>query len=48
VIFYKNFFTDSEKSENKAKSDEKAQLTIVSEHFEEGFNAVIWLRSIRA
>ena len=29
--------TDSEKLENKAKSDEKAQLTIVSEHFEEGF-----------
>jgi len=38
---------DSEKSENKAKANEKAELTLVSKHFEAVFNAVIWLRSIR-
>ncbi len=38
---------DSEKSENKAKTNENAQLTIVSEHFEAVFNAVIWFLAIR-
>jgi len=50
---------DATKPENKAKANEKAELTIVSEHFEAVFrraphlilwrvNAVIWLRSIHA
>ena len=30
--------TNSKKPEYKAKPDEKAELTLVSEHFEEGFN----------
>ena len=40
-------FTDNEKLKYKAKSDEKAELTSVSEYFEEGFNAVIELLVIR-
>ena len=32
---------DNAKSESKAKPDAKAQLTCVSEHFKEGFNAAI-------
>lgn len=39
--------TDSEKPENKAKLSEKAEFTLVNEHFEEGFNAVIWFLRIR-
>ena len=40
-------FTDNEKLEYKAKSDEKTEHTLVCEYFEEGFNAVIALLVIR-
>lgn len=32
---------DDKRLENKAKHDAKAELTLVSEHFKECFNAVI-------
>lgn len=38
---------DNEKLEYKASSDEKAELTFVSEHFEEELNAVIGLLIIQ-
>ena len=39
---------DVTKLENKAKPMKKRSVQLVHEHFEEVFNAVIWLRSIRA
>ena len=33
--------------EDKAKASEKAEFTLVNEHFEGGFNAVVWHLTIR-
>jgi hypothetical protein len=41
MILFSEIITDNEELENKAKHDEKAQFTLVNEHFKEGFNAVI-------